>query len=236
MGRARRRDTRSATRFQSTHPVWDGTDFPGVLQAVYKFQSTHPVWDGTIPAMIACNASSISIHPSRVGWDALHTYPDPSYIHFNPPIPCGMGPGQGFSRGFTESISIHPSRVGWDQWLVVSRLKKDRFQSTHPVWDGTTCCCWLPFAVLRFQSTHPVWDGTGYYQLPDLQQVNFNPPIPCGMGQDLKQDTEDSGVFQSTHPVWDGTNTTVTTGGGDGISIHPSRVGWDPVFVHWHNP
>ena len=56
----------------------------------------------------------------------------------------------------------------------------------------------------KFQSTHPVWDGTQRH-LPSVR-----PPL-----------------FQSTHPVWDGTKAAGREPGGDGISIHPSRVGWD---------
>ena len=34
-------------------------------------------------------------------------------------------------------------------------------------------------------------------------------------------------VFQSTHPVWDGTRRVTSAYNAKGISIHPSRVGWD---------
>ena len=55
----------------------------------------------------------------------------------------------------------------------------------------------------------------------------FNPPIPCGMGRSLILLTWIRALFQSTHPVWDGTKTLWCFDRDIGISIHPSRVGWD---------
>ncbi len=88
----------------------------------------------------------ISIHPSRVGWDADNKKNTPDIQNFNPPIPCGMGPEECLDaaaaelfqsthpvwdgtppphkRGQIPPISIHPSRVGWDRapGLVVEFL------------------------------------------------------------------------------------------------------------------
>ena len=61
---------RCRSRFQSTHPVWDGTSPWRNRSSPSVFQSTHPVWDGTI-----CDPR-----------------PSQPLEHFNPPIPCGMGP------------------------------------------------------------------------------------------------------------------------------------------------
>ena len=105
------------------------------------------------------SAASISIHPSRVGWDFENGLSPTQTEYFNPPIPCGMGL-------CASSQSVVPSV----------------FQSTHPVWDGTynvgmdpeyaldfnppiPCgmglrCLPGPGADAEFQSTHPVWDGT----------------------------------------------------------------------------
>ena len=124
-------------------------------------------------------------------------------------------------------ISIHPSRVGWDLSISGELEASLKFQSTHPVWDGTSC--------------HP-WTTS--------QHLNFNPPIPCGMGPSSSRRPPPTGAFQSTHPVWDGTrrqivatrknrdfNPPIPCGMGPAlavlaectqrISIHPSRVGWD---------
>ena len=123
------------------------------------FQSTHPVWDGTYPPYIGLNTLDISIHPSRVGWDRGQGTTTPEFIHFNPPIPCGMGQ------------------------FFLARL----------------------FCLVR----------------------NFNPPIPCGMGLPFPPMLIPMFLFQSTHPVWDGTRQRGLLSANNGISIHPSRVGWD---------
>ena len=93
-----------------------------------------------------------------------------------------MGLGRAAFWQRDDPISIHPSRVGWDHKGALVWPRDAEFQSTHPVWDGTT---------LRAAHVTP--------------GQHFNPPIPCGMGQLL-----DRGLMV-----------------GEGISIHPSRVGWD---------
>ena len=168
--------------FQSTHPVWDGTQralqqlaiedhfnppipcgmgrsfmFSAYVNVI--FQSTHPVWDGTN-------------HPEPRGKIERD---------FNPPIPCGMGldyPGSLQDIGY---ISIHPSRVGWDNCFATS--KGAAYISIHPSrvgWDTAT-------RRWRRMINH------------------FNPPIPCGMGQRGEGAAPAASPFQSTHPVWDGT-------------------------------
>ena len=169
----------------------------------------------------------ISIHPSRVGWDAIALLMPELCCHFNPPIPCGMG---------------HRDCWWYDKKGTV-------FQSTHPVWDGTcphnvvrrlTIISIHPsrvgwdFLLRSFNhplliSIHPSrvgWDLVAVECKP--HKAHFNPPIPCGMGRNLQRcDTftknisihpsrvgwdgetmrnfAKRGVFQSTHPVWDGT-------------------------------
>ena len=105
---------------------------------------------------------------------------------------------------FRGGISIHPSRVGWDE---------KRFD--HHI------------GQIIFQSTHPVWDGTRLWQARRKTRSDFNPPIPCGMGQRGKRATIGRVKFQSTHPVWDGTVLPRWLPIKSQISIHPSRVGWD---------
>ena len=60
----------------------------------------------------------------------------------------------------SRGISIHPSRVGWDFLAEINT-----------------------YSVVIFQSTHPVWDGTTIYFRKAQATVHFNPPIPCGMGR-----------------------------------------------------
>ena len=110
---------------------------------------------------------------------------------------------------------------------TAGRCRQAQFQSTHPVWDGTTDNVEVAQDDPQFQSTHPVWDGTscvyGHFQ----KGRYFNPPIPCGMGRSLANTAHSNNRFQSTHPVWDGTTITVNVTTQPAISIHPSRVGWD---------
>ena len=153
--------------------------------------------------------------------------PTASAPHFNPPIPCGMGQiylqyqfrySQFQSTHpvwdgtlasdcslFDTEISIHPSRVGWDELLSLLTQAESRI-SIHPSrvgWD--TVAKFRLTAPWAFQSTHPVWDGTPIRCSHRQMDVDFNPPIPCGMGRV-------GDVFHQGFCV---------------ISIHPSRVGWD---------
>ena len=147
-------------------------------------------------------------------------------LHFNPPIPCGMG------HTFAEACPT----------LFV-------FQSTHPVWDGTHTTSLVSF-MAGFQSTHPVWDGTLMWQNMALPRIQFQSTHPVWDGTMEILFANLSTTFQSTHPVWDGTtsspcsperwchfNPPIPCGMGPRgklcprccicISIHPSRVGWD---------
>ena len=58
------------TRFQSTHPVWDATEFrqhSGTIEFV--FQSTHPVWDAT-EVITAAQAAAVTFQSTHPVWDA----------------------------------------------------------------------------------------------------------------------------------------------------------------------
>ena len=123
----------------SIHPSrvgWDRRRRRAQMHAA-AFQSTHPVWDGT-------RRESNRMHAGK---------------HFNPPIPCGMGRLRWRRNREWCCISIHPSRVGWDFDRSHSRTWRKLFQSTHPVWDGTSSTYKVQKSI-KFQSTHPVWDGT----------------------------------------------------------------------------
>ena len=55
----------------SIHPSRVGWDIMDDVRSVVHqlFQSTHPVWDGTQAYEGFEGVIGISIHPSRVGWD-----------------------------------------------------------------------------------------------------------------------------------------------------------------------
>ena len=81
----------------------------------------------------------ISIHPPRVGWDGGgmggFNYEIPISIH-----PPRVGWDQSCAAGLWNAlaISIHPPRVGWDPKGRVCTVLDGLFQSTHPVWGGTS--------------------------------------------------------------------------------------------------
>ena len=87
---------------------------------IVEFQSTHPVWGGTVLHYLDDAVFRISIHPPRVGWDCHLLFGVLLCLNFNPPTPCGVGRLQRTLRSVPQV-----------------------FQSTHPVWGGTT-----PFATV----------------------------------------------------------------------------------------
>ena len=122
--------------------------------------SIHPSrvgWDSKeYQALIA---GAISIHPSRVGWDVESSPLLASYKYFNPPIPCGMGHDLVFFSPVERLISIHPSRVGWDKSPASFAAAVGDFNPPIPCGMGRQKI-FKPLLKLLFQSTHPVWDGT----------------------------------------------------------------------------
>ena len=56
-----------------------------------------------------------------------------------------------------------------------------------------------------FQSTLPVWGGTTTSRAYLLTGMSFNPPSPCGEGHCLTVYIGACITFQSTLPVWGGT-------------------------------
>ena len=165
------------------------------------------MWDGTVKAHRLTAPSAISIHPSRVGWDQRDARRRNERADFNPPIPCGMGPSRQSDHQAHQYFNPPiPCGMGLRSRLGVPIRKE--FQSTHPVWDGTSVIrSWFPATLY------------------------FNPPIPCGMGLYLKTCFFCNFAFQSTHPVWDGTATLAAVHALAVISIHPSRVGWDLAAI-----
>ena len=124
----------------------------------------------------------ISIHPPRVGRDATKQSRRGRTMYFNPPSPCGEG-----------RLSGPFSSIMWG------------FQSTLPVWGGTTTACFSTETARTFQSTLPVWGGTHFPHSAawvfdisihpprvgrdppldgsGLVTADFNPPSPCGEGR-----------------------------------------------------
>ena len=121
---------------------------------ISPFQSTLPVWGGT---RAVCET-----------FRAIHD--------FNPPSPCGEGPGKLAAGGVNGGISIHPPRVGRDSGMLSLMYTSLPFQSTLPVWGGTRQVG-PGGQKYRFQSTLPVWGGTPAILLCNLVlQISIHPP------------------------------------------------------------
>ena len=169
--------------------------------------SIHPSRVGWDKGAVQLDADQlISIHPSRVGWDTARPAHAGREQNFNPPIPCGMGPGFHIYRASQNMISIHPSRVGWDRSKRLAVTSGLYFNPPIPCGMGQRTRVQRSFRAV-FQSTHPVWDGT----IVVIRRV--------------------VGVVISIHPSrvgWDSKASWMRSI--IRISIHPSRVGWDLLF------
>ncbi len=167
----------------------------------------------------------ISIHPPLVGWDFSGITGFAPQADFNPPTPCGVGPpchgksGNGHRISIhpplvgwdsppwpvsrPQAISIHPPLVGWDFQLRNWQRRKNRFQSTHPLWGGTDISG-NSGDDAKFQSTHPLWGGTyrSSRRTRDTH-ISIHPPL---VGWDMN-------ASMCTRTIC--------------ISIHPPLVGWD---------
>ena len=167
--------------FQSTHPVWGGTQLSECATSTLKFQSTHPVWGGTAPARRTDYRKGISIHPPRVGWDGRKRVELLLLHNFNPPTPCGVGPANG------KSAQCSPT-----------------FQSTHPVWGGTYSTSSISICP-DFNPPTPCGVGLPGASPPVSELPHFNPPTPCGVGH-FVQFGRNSVICISIHPPrvgWD---------------------------------
>ena len=133
---------------------------------VYRlvFQSTLPVWGGTGRNLSIQPNSRYFNPPSPCGEGLRPTVQTAAYPNFNPPSPCGEGPAA--------------KRYG----LYCRML----FQSTLPVWGGTTkgrCFRWRGGI-----SIHPPRVGRDFCHSPgERHGLNFNPPSPCGEGRQQQQ-------------------------------------------------
>ena len=186
------------SQFQSTLPVWGGTLRVGAVGDSCQFQSTLPVWGGTPHRSMLVLHRTVSIHPPRVGRDTLRRvailYPHSVSIHpprvgrdsrgcrggrrswgFNPPSPCGEGPGSKISKQKGRCFNP-PSPCGEGQATGGHRPQHGRFNPPSPCGEGPKKAGFF-WVTLWFQSTLPVWGGTGG-QTPVCVsiEVSIHPP------------------------------------------------------------
>ena len=175
------------------------------------FQSTHPVWGGT-PVSALCGGAG---------------------GHFNPPTPCGVGLGCKLLNVQTLHFNP-PTPCGVGLTLTVNFFPGGKFQSTHPVWGGTS----LRYDASRTQdiSIHPPrvgWDSEIVVKLYQLS--NFNPPTPCGVGLMASYSSPMLENFNPPTPCGVGLKFGRTGRHLTAISIHPPRVGWDSTTTSWRS-
>ena len=192
-------------RFQSTHPVWGATTEERLTFTPAGFQSTHPVWGAT--------------RKHQRDW----IY----WADFNPRTPCGVRHLPFWQNAFGK-IDFNPrTPCGVRPHIYIYVNRKNKFQSTHPVWGATSHrrsrSCYRPISIHAprvgcdvpvkriasfsgsFQSTHPVWGATCDFLDAQAQHSYFNPRTPCGVRHIQLVGTEDNNL----------------------ISIHAPRVGCD---------
>ena len=150
------------------------------------FQSTLPVWGGTPFSLVTVS----------------------KIFYFNPPSPCGEGLARLALLWRRMANFNPPSPCGEGRHFQSQGIRVGKFQSTLPVWGGTSDKISKIRSGFEFQSTLPVWGGT-------------RPDAACSCKQFQ---------FQSTLPVWGGTGLFVALALVFVISIHPPRVGRDRCF------
>ena len=122
---------------------------------------------------------------------------------FNPPTPCGVGPGQNVLV-YSCTYFNPPTPCGVGHPGQRPSLRRPHFNPPTPCGVGRLAPAAAPSRLF-----------------------DFNPPTPCGVGLYRSVPAVCTETFQSTHPVWGGTMFEDRTTANIKISIHPPRVGWD---------
>ena len=168
-----------AAAFQSTLPVWGGTQrVTCAKKAQVNFNPPSPCGEGRPLFSFFTPPVAISIHPPRVGRDL----PQPDFlrlrhgISIHPPR-VGRDLASALSICSPMRISIHPPRVGRDLPMLWGTRWMISFQSTLPVWGGTSHPSADFAQVFGFQSTLPVWGGTLLFSsLFQHPLISIHPP------------------------------------------------------------
>ena len=149
-----------AAIFQSTRPLRGGTACRVRPVLIVQFQSTRPLRGGTLIAGQWGECIIISIHPPLAGRDNQTSDRPQVGKDFNPPAPCGAGPGSSTSSGMFSNFNP-PAPCGAGQVARSVTLEMEIFQSTRIRRIGVEC--------LVFQSTRPLRGGTEpwFYALID---------------------------------------------------------------------
>ena len=196
------------------------------------FQSTRPVRGGTLTRAIWQRRCVHFNPPAPCGAGPGKDHLLPDLGDFNPPAPCGAGrPKIPIAPPISNFNPPAPCGAGPEDEGICAAHQK--FQSTRPVRGGTVLG--VQTHIPKRISIHPPRAGRdGFGCTNTYSQTDFNPPAPCGAGHDAVQDRVNELLFQSTRPVRGGTGTERSYRHKQPvISIHPPRAGRDPPFL-WH--
>ena len=167
--------------FQSTRPVRGGTKRQRNAAVLHGI-SIHPPRAGRdISHGGPCGSPGISIHPPRAGRDLIAAAIRRTQTDFNPPAPCGAGRFSDELIEIIDQISIHPPRAGRD-CRRGNRYRRTSI-SIHPPRAGRDSFAAGDMMTEEI-SIHPPRagrDNKGISVNPSI--IHFNPPAPCGAGQ-----------------------------------------------------
>ena len=146
--------------------------------------------------------------------------------NFNPPAPCGAGPGYDYDAVQDRVFqSTRPMRGGTMRRRYWAHLLAP-FQSTRPMRGGTTLSPFLRFRSFDFNPPAPCGAGLWPYHRK-IACCDFNPPAPCGAGRRLTSSTKAATPI-SIHPPHAGRDLApVMADCRNAISIHPPHAGRD---------
>ena len=123
--------------------------------------------------------------------------------NFNPPAPCGAGRWSGTTFSVGHTISIHPPHAGRD--VIVSILASLQSISIHPPHAGRDVGTnWRRRTRRNFNPPAPCGAGQEQRIYQDGGH-HFNPPAPCGAGLPQVVALQPESAFQSTRPMRGGT-------------------------------
>ena len=167
--------------FNPPSPCGEGRRRPCAETLYSRFQSTLPVWGGTNAEKTQEQLIIISIHPPRVGRDRTTLTVETYQLRFQSTLPVWGGTMIDLAK--LQKIEFQSTLPVWGG-TVINSLRKSwnkLFQSTLPVWGGTATR--RPCRADSWISIHPPRvgrDGRCWPASPT--DTNFNPPSPCGEG------------------------------------------------------
>ena len=127
-------------------------------------------------------------------------------VDFNPPAPCGAGPGRMPAGMRIPSDFNPPAPCGAGLRSLLHRYPAQHYFNP-PAPCGAGPAGGNVFSPSTFISIHPPRAGRDRRrQSTFFSSLHFNPPAPCGAGPLRRSQWRLAEKFQSTRPVRGGTN------------------------------